>query len=101
MYLSNFTGKLAEKTMMQKYGVENVNEHFVSFNTICDATQVIFFPLASWFCLVRSPLNYTKTLLWNILICKFAKSNVALSQLIFNMFISRLLGFLIFQVYLS
>nr|AKJ66193.1 1-hydroxy -2-methyl-2-(E)-butenyl-4-diphosphate reductase [Huperzia serrata] len=32
-------GKLLEKTMMQKYGVENVNEHFMSFNTICDATQ--------------------------------------------------------------
>ncbi|KAJ3672795.1 hypothetical protein LUZ60_006169 [Juncus effusus] len=32
-------GKLAEKTMMQKYGVENINEHFISFNTICDATQ--------------------------------------------------------------
>ncbi|WCJ33844.1 4-hydroxy-3-methylbut-2-enyl diphosphate reductase [Euphorbia peplus] len=32
-------GKLAEKTMMQKYGVGNVNDHFISFNTICDATQ--------------------------------------------------------------
>ncbi|XP_047322076.1 4-hydroxy-3-methylbut-2-enyl diphosphate reductase, chloroplastic [Impatiens glandulifera] len=32
-------GKLIERTMMQKYGVENVNEHFMSFNTICDATQ--------------------------------------------------------------
>ncbi|KAG8634882.1 hypothetical protein MANES_17G098700v8 [Manihot esculenta] len=32
-------GKLAEKTMMRKYGVENVNDHFISFNTICDATQ--------------------------------------------------------------
>ncbi|KAK1268358.1 hypothetical protein QJS04_geneDACA006608 [Acorus gramineus] len=32
-------GKLVEKTMMRKYGVENVNEHFMSFNTICDATQ--------------------------------------------------------------
>ncbi|KAL6218651.1 hypothetical protein ACLB2K_011861 [Fragaria x ananassa] len=32
-------GKLIEKTMMQKYGVGNVNDHFVSFNTICDATQ--------------------------------------------------------------
>ncbi|CAA7387689.1 unnamed protein product [Spirodela intermedia] len=32
-------GKLLERTMMQKYGVENVNSHFISFNTICDATQ--------------------------------------------------------------
>ncbi|KAJ0077472.1 hypothetical protein Patl1_36321 [Pistacia atlantica] len=32
-------GKLIERTMMQKYGVENVNDHFMSFNTICDATQ--------------------------------------------------------------
>ncbi|XP_004507401.1 4-hydroxy-3-methylbut-2-enyl diphosphate reductase, chloroplastic [Cicer arietinum] len=32
-------GKLVERTMMRKFGVENVNEHFISFNTICDATQ--------------------------------------------------------------
>ncbi|KAA3462987.1 4-hydroxy-3-methylbut-2-enyl diphosphate reductase, chloroplastic-like [Gossypium australe] len=32
-------GKLVERTMMQKYGVQNVNDHFISFNTICDATQ--------------------------------------------------------------
>jgi len=32
-------GKLFEKTMMQKYGVENLNQHFLAFNTICDATQ--------------------------------------------------------------
>ncbi|KAL8553240.1 hypothetical protein ACS0TY_001773 [Phlomoides rotata] len=32
-------GKLVETTMMQKYEVENVNNHFMSFNTICDATQ--------------------------------------------------------------
>ncbi|KAG5389738.1 hypothetical protein IGI04_031279 [Brassica rapa subsp. trilocularis] len=32
-------GKLIERTMMRKYGVENVNGHFISFNTICDATQ--------------------------------------------------------------
>lgn len=25
---------------MRKYGVENINNHFMSFNTICDATQV-------------------------------------------------------------
>lgn len=32
-------GKLVERTMMQRYGVENINNHFISFNTICDATQ--------------------------------------------------------------
>lgn len=32
-------GKLFERTMMQKYGVEHLNEHFIAFNTICDATQ--------------------------------------------------------------
>ncbi|KAG6410735.1 hypothetical protein SASPL_128802 [Salvia splendens] len=32
-------GKLVERTIMRKYGVENATEHFISFNTICDATQ--------------------------------------------------------------
>ncbi|MFM7885387.1 MAG: 4-hydroxy-3-methylbut-2-enyl diphosphate reductase [Pseudanabaena sp.] len=32
-------GKLFERTMMQKYGVEHLNDHFLAFNTICDATQ--------------------------------------------------------------
>eukprot|EP00850_Spirogloea_muscicola_P006562 SM000031S11571 [mRNA] locus=s31:437088:440139:+ [translate_table: standard] len=32
-------GKLLEKSMMQKYGPAAVNDHFMSFNTICDATQ--------------------------------------------------------------
>ena len=32
-------GKVFERTMMQKYGAENINKHFWSFNTICDATQ--------------------------------------------------------------
>uniref|UniRef100_A0A7N0TDI5 4-hydroxy-3-methylbut-2-enyl diphosphate reductase n=1 Tax=Kalanchoe fedtschenkoi TaxID=63787 RepID=A0A7N0TDI5_KALFE len=32
-------GKLVERTMMHKFGVENINSHFISFNTICDATQ--------------------------------------------------------------
>jgi 4-hydroxy-3-methylbut-2-en-1-yl diphosphate reductase len=32
-------GKLFERTMMRKYGPAVLNEHFMSFNTICDATQ--------------------------------------------------------------
>jgi 4-hydroxy-3-methylbut-2-enyl diphosphate reductase len=32
-------GKLFEHTMMRKYGPANLNQHFFSFNTICDATQ--------------------------------------------------------------
>uniref|UniRef100_A0ACD5GVR8 4-hydroxy-3-methylbut-2-enyl diphosphate reductase n=1 Tax=Desertifilum tharense IPPAS B-1220 TaxID=1781255 RepID=A0ACD5GVR8_9CYAN len=32
-------GKLFERTMMKKYGTDRLNEHFQSFNTICDATQ--------------------------------------------------------------
>ena len=32
-------GKLFEKTMLKKYGPTALNEHFMSFNTICDATQ--------------------------------------------------------------
>ena len=32
-------GKMFEHTMMKKYGTEHLNEHFMSFNTICDATQ--------------------------------------------------------------
>jgi 4-hydroxy-3-methylbut-2-enyl diphosphate reductase len=32
-------GKLFERTMMKKYGPVKLNEHFHSFNTICDATQ--------------------------------------------------------------
>jgi 4-hydroxy-3-methylbut-2-en-1-yl diphosphate reductase len=32
-------GKLFEHTMMKKYGPDQLNHHFLSFNTICDATQ--------------------------------------------------------------
>jgi 4-hydroxy-3-methylbut-2-en-1-yl diphosphate reductase len=32
-------GKLLERTMMQKYGPDKLDQHFLSFNTICDATQ--------------------------------------------------------------
>lgn len=46
MILSACLGKLIEKTMMRKFGVENINQHFKSFNTICNATQVGF--LKDW-----------------------------------------------------
>ncbi|MCT7986200.1 4-hydroxy-3-methylbut-2-enyl diphosphate reductase [Laspinema sp. A4] len=32
-------GKLFERTMMKKYGPADLNQHFLAFNTICDATQ--------------------------------------------------------------
>jgi 4-hydroxy-3-methylbut-2-enyl diphosphate reductase len=32
-------GKLFEHTMLKKHGPQALNEHFLSFNTICDATQ--------------------------------------------------------------
>ena len=32
-------GKLFEQTMLKKYGPVELDEHFMSFNTICDATQ--------------------------------------------------------------
>ncbi|MFM5891734.1 MAG: 4-hydroxy-3-methylbut-2-enyl diphosphate reductase [Dolichospermum sp.] len=32
-------GKMLERTMMQKYGPTELNQHFQNFNTICDATQ--------------------------------------------------------------
>ena len=32
-------GKLFEGTMLKKYGPLSLNDHFMSFNTICDATQ--------------------------------------------------------------
>merc|ERR1719277_849429 len=32
-------GKLFERVMIRKYGPQDIDQHFVSFNTICDATQ--------------------------------------------------------------
>ena len=32
-------GKLLEQTMLKKYGPTELDNHFMSFNTICDATQ--------------------------------------------------------------
>lgn len=47
-------GKLLERTMMRKYGPENLNQHFLSFNTICDATQE---RQDAMFELVKEPLD--------------------------------------------
>lgn len=47
-------GKLLEKTMLQKYGAINLNAHFMSFNTICDATQE---RQDAMFDLVKEPLD--------------------------------------------
>jgi len=32
-------GRLFEKTMLRKYGPSQLNDHFLAFNTICDATE--------------------------------------------------------------
>jgi len=32
-------GKLFERVMIKKFGPQEIDQHFVSFNTICDATQ--------------------------------------------------------------
>ena len=32
-------GKLFENTMLRVYGPANINDHFLAFNTICDATE--------------------------------------------------------------
>jgi 4-hydroxy-3-methylbut-2-enyl diphosphate reductase len=47
-------GKLFEHTMLQKYGATNLNDHFLAFNTICDATQE---RQDAMFELVKQPLD--------------------------------------------
>jgi len=32
-------GRLFERTMLRRYGPDSLHDHFVAFNTICDATQ--------------------------------------------------------------
>jgi 4-hydroxy-3-methylbut-2-enyl diphosphate reductase len=32
-------GRLFERTMLERYGPASLNDHFLAFNTICDATQ--------------------------------------------------------------
>lgn len=44
---------------MRKYGVENATEHFISFNTICDATQVKYFSqVICYSCITPSVSSY-------------------------------------------
>ena len=47
-------GKLFEKTMLKKYGPAELNEHFLAFNTICDATEE---RQGAMFSLVDEPLD--------------------------------------------
>jgi 4-hydroxy-3-methylbut-2-enyl diphosphate reductase len=47
-------GKLFERTMLQRFGPTELNEHFVAFNTICDATQE---RQDAMFALVDEPLD--------------------------------------------
>jgi 4-hydroxy-3-methylbut-2-en-1-yl diphosphate reductase len=47
-------GKLFERTMMRRYGPDQINHHFLSFNTICDATQE---RQDAMFDLVKEPLD--------------------------------------------
>ncbi len=47
-------GRLFEKTMLQKYGPQQLNDHFLAFNTICDATEE---RQGAMFSLVDEPLD--------------------------------------------
>tara|TARA_Y100001968_G_scaffold330917_1_gene384024 strand:- start:145 stop:1359 length:1215 start_codon:yes stop_codon:yes gene_type:complete len=47
-------GRLFEKTMLKKYGPKDLNDHFLAFNTICDATEE---RQGAMFSLVDEPLD--------------------------------------------
>ncbi|MFZ0409363.1 MAG: 4-hydroxy-3-methylbut-2-enyl diphosphate reductase [Cyanobium sp.] len=47
-------GRLFERTMLQRYGPALLNDHFLAFNTICDATQE---RQDAMFALVDEPLD--------------------------------------------
>jgi 4-hydroxy-3-methylbut-2-enyl diphosphate reductase len=47
-------GKLFERTMLERFGPIELNDHFVAFNTICDATQE---RQDAMFALVDEPLD--------------------------------------------
>ncbi|MEY3735352.1 MAG: hypothetical protein RLZZ624_410 [Cyanobacteriota bacterium] len=47
-------GRLFERTMLERFGPQALNEHFLAFNTICDATQE---RQDAMFALVDEPLD--------------------------------------------
>ena len=47
-------GRLFERTLLQRFGPQQLNEHFLAFNTICDATQE---RQDAMFALVDEPLD--------------------------------------------
>ena len=47
-------GRLFERTMLKKYGPKDLNDHFLAFNTICDATEE---RQGAMFSLVDEPLD--------------------------------------------
>jgi len=47
-------GRMFERTMLQRFGPTELNEHFLAFNTICDATQE---RQDAMFALVDEPLD--------------------------------------------
>ncbi len=47
-------GRLFEMTMLKKYGPKDLNDHFLAFNTICDATEE---RQGAMFSLVDEPLD--------------------------------------------
>ncbi len=47
-------GRLFERTMLERYGPVDLNQHFLAFNTICDATQE---RQDAMFALVDEPLD--------------------------------------------
>jgi len=47
-------GRMFERTMLQRFGPIQINEHFLAFNTICDATQE---RQDAMFALVDEPLD--------------------------------------------
>lgn len=43
-------GQLLQKTMMKKFGPVDIQNHYMEFDTICDATQVSIFFIACVTC---------------------------------------------------